>query len=132
MFWSTFSKKTGGTLQEPDIAALIKGTYETSPGPDQEHPTQEEFDAFASATPLWFYILAEGTITVNPADNKVGQRLDPVGSRIVAEVILGVLQKDPTSYLNAECDWRPQFVGAKDEAFDMTNFYKFAESGNFT
>ena len=43
--------------------------------------------------PLWFYILKEAEI-VGP-----GRELGPVGGRIVAEVLVGLLQKDPNSYL---------------------------------
>ncbi len=38
-----------------------------------------------------------------------GLHLGPVGGRIVAEVILGFLQLDRTSYLSRRLDWRPTF-----------------------
>ena len=44
--------------------------------------------------PLWFYILKEAEL---PPQN--GERLGPVGGRIVAEVLIGLLQRDPNSYL---------------------------------
>ena len=43
--------------------------------------------------PLWFYILKEAEIVGK------GRTLGPVGGRIVAEVLVGLLQKDPNSYL---------------------------------
>lgn len=49
--------------------------------------------AFANGTPLWFYILAESDRVAN------GQRLGPVGARIVAEVMVRLLQIDPNSIL---------------------------------
>ncbi len=52
-------------------------------------------------TPLWLYVLREADI-VND-----GLRLGPVGGRIVAEVFIGLLQLDPTSFLSAQPDWRP-------------------------
>ncbi|WP_207454548.1 peroxidase family protein [Herbiconiux sp. SYSU D00978] len=50
--------------------------------------------------PLWFYILKESELLG-------GRRLGPVGGRIVAEVILGILALDKTSYLNAPKGWAP-------------------------
>ena len=43
--------------------------------------------------PLWFYILKEAEIVGK------GRELGPVGGRIVAEVLVGLLQKDLNSYL---------------------------------
>jgi len=52
-------------------------------------------------TPLWFYILKE-------AEHRGGgDRLGPVGGRIVAEVLIGLLRSDPASYLSLERDWEP-------------------------
>jgi len=44
-------------------------------------------------TPLWFYILREADV------REGGQRLGPVGGRIVAEVIIGMIKGDPDSCL---------------------------------
>ena len=59
---------------------------------------------FASNTPLWYYVLAESR-AVND-----GERLGPVGGRIVAETLIGLLRADPTSYLSAFPAFRP-FLG---------------------
>jgi hypothetical protein len=45
-------------------------------------------------TPLFYYILKEAEVIGK------GRKLGPVGSRIVAEVIEMILQRDPQSYLN--------------------------------
>jgi hypothetical protein len=52
--------------------------------------------------PLWFYILKEAEL---PPYN--GERLGPVGGRIVAEVLVGLLQRDPNSYLYLDAAWKP-------------------------
>jgi hypothetical protein len=52
-------------------------------------------------TPLWLYILREADV-VND-----GAHLGPVGGRIVAEVFVGLLQMDASSYLSADPSWRP-------------------------
>ena len=41
-----------------------------------------------------------------------GLHLGPVGGRIVAEVIIGLLQSDPDSYLSYDPRWRPTLPGA--------------------
>ena len=52
--------------------------------------------------PLWFYILKEYEL---PPYN--GERLGPVGGRIMAEVLVGLLQRDPNSYLYLDPAWKP-------------------------
>jgi Animal haem peroxidase len=49
--------------------------------------------AYQGEAPLWLYILAESQIVHD------GAKLGPVGSRIVAEVIGGLLAADNTSYI---------------------------------
>jgi hypothetical protein len=51
-------------------------------------------------TPLWYYILKEAEVIAD------GLTLGPVGGRIVAEVIIGILQRDPNSFLGNP-RWRP-------------------------
>jgi hypothetical protein len=50
--------------------------------------------------PLWFYILKESELLG-------GKKLGPVGGWIVAEVILGLLGLDKTSYFNANPSFTP-------------------------
>jgi hypothetical protein len=52
--------------------------------------------------PLWFYILKEAEL---PPYN--AERLGPVGGRVVAEVLVGLLQRDPNSYLYLDPAWKP-------------------------
>jgi hypothetical protein len=53
-------------------------------------------------TPLWYYILREAAVRTG------GNRLGEAGGRIVAEVLIGTLERDPSSMLWAEPDWRPR------------------------
>jgi hypothetical protein len=57
--------------------------------------------------PLWFYVLKEAQCAPRQDDGVRGEQLGPVGGRIVAEVILGLLQADETSYLRADPDFAP-------------------------
>jgi hypothetical protein len=53
-------------------------------------------------TPLWFYILREADAGTG------GARLGPVGGRIVAEVLVGLIDSDTTSFRHNGQDWKPQ------------------------
>jgi hypothetical protein len=59
---------------------------------------------FATSTPLWYYVLAEARVTAG------GLNLGPVGGRIVAETLIGLLRADATSYLSAKPGFHP-FLG---------------------
>jgi len=52
--------------------------------------------------PLWFYVLREAAKRGNS-----GAWLGPVGGRIVAEVLIGLVEADPSSYLHASPAWKP-------------------------
>jgi hypothetical protein len=65
-------------------------------------------------TPLWFYVLREAEVAAG------GQHLGPVGGRIVAEVILGLVKGDRNSYLRQDPDWRPTYgAGSGFTAADL-------------
>jgi hypothetical protein len=53
-------------------------------------------------TPLWYYILREAAACTG------GDRLGPVGGRIVAEVLVGLINADATSFRTNSQGWRPQ------------------------
>lgn len=58
--------------------------------------------------PLWLYILAEAAeVGRENHEGKFekGEGLGPVGARIVAEVLIGLLEEDPRSYLGANRNW---------------------------
>jgi hypothetical protein len=55
----------------------------------------------SSETPLWYYILREADV------RQAGDRLGPVGSRIVGEVLVGLLDLDPSSVRHAPESWKP-------------------------
>jgi hypothetical protein len=57
-------------------------------------------------TPLWFYVLREAEVSA------AGEHLGPVGGRIVAEVIVGLVRGDRQSYLRQSPDWTPTYGSA--------------------
>lgn len=72
-------------------------------------------------TPLWYYILYEAR------KKQGGKRLGPVGSRIVAEVIIGLIQGDKTSFLNQDPNWVPKDKDGKEKKdFNMADLLELA------
>jgi len=73
------------------------------------------------STPLWYYVLKEAEVTQD------GLRLGPVGGRIVAEVIIGLLQLDPASYLSVQPSWTPTLPSRRGAGqFEMVDFLTIA------
>jgi hypothetical protein len=72
------------------------------------------------STPLWYYVLKEAELIED------GLHLGPVGGRIVAEVIVGLLQSDPDSHLSYDPRWRPTLPSRDRGDFRMVDFLTFA------
>jgi hypothetical protein len=66
-------------------------------------------------TPLWFYILREADVIGD------GDRLGPVGGRIIGEVLVGLLDADPESYRAVQPDWRPTLPAAGPDGFALSD-----------
>src|SRR5579883_2249278 len=75
-----------------------------------------------SETPLWYYILKEAEVRHN------GEHLGAVGGRIVAEVLLGLIDADPGSYRNADEEWRPELPGTREGDFTVADLLAFAKA----
>ena len=72
--------------------------------------------------PLWFYILKEAEL---PPYN--GERLGPVGGRIMAETLVGLLQRDPNSYLYLNSAWKPAPpIAPTTGKFEFVDLLKYA------
>jgi hypothetical protein len=78
---------------------------------------------FETKTPLWYYVLKEAEVKAN------GNSLGPVGSRIIAETIIGQIREDPNSYLNAPGGaWSPE-QGVKNDGepiVSINDLFRFA------
>jgi hypothetical protein len=74
---------------------------------------------FDKSTPLWYYVLREAELRAD------GLTLGKVGGRIVAEVLIGLIQSDPSSYLVQKPGWRPTLTSA-GSSFRMKDFLTFA------
>lgn len=95
--------------------------------------TKHKLDVFAGNCPLWAYVLAEAMVNaaaVRP--NATGApkistpKLGPVGGRIVAEVMLGLMYGDGTSYLRRDPLFVPTVGGVKRPAFTLADLVNMA------
>jgi Animal haem peroxidase len=87
-------------------------------GTDLDEYRSSSYD-FKAGTPLWYYVLKEAEVKAE------GLTLGPVGGRIVAEVLVGLIRSDPSSYLAQEPRWTPTLTSAGAN-FLMTDFLTFA------
>jgi hypothetical protein len=71
-----------------------------------------------SKTPLWYYILKEAQV------KRGGLRLGPVGARLVAEVFIGLVAGDKTSYLS-DPTWKPTLPAQTPGTFLMSDLLRF-------
>ena len=85
------------------------------------------------STPLWYYILREAEyygVTKDPNEPGVGlggQHLGPVGSRIVAETLIGLLWYDKNSFLHNTRGFKPMKPIASDpENFTLDQLIRYA------
>jgi hypothetical protein len=120
-----------GALDDDDQASLavrdlLRGTATGLPSGEAvarragETPlTREEIGladvGWPGETPLWYYILREAAVRED------GDRLGPVGALIVGEVLLGVIDGDPSSQRSADPDWRPTLPGREPGRFTLTD-----------
>jgi hypothetical protein len=71
-------------------------------------------------TPLWYYILKEAE------QRGKGERLGPVGARLVAEVFVGLVHGDRESYLWLKGkDWKPTLPSKVPGTFTMADLLRF-------
>jgi len=77
---------------------------------------------FQNPAPLWYYVLAEAE-----AESSGGAQLGPVGGRIVAENILGLLQADDTSWINQNPLWQPT-LGSTPGSFTIVDVLRLGSN----
>jgi hypothetical protein len=92
--------------------------------PEDERLSAEQVDELGVDTPLWYYVLKEAELH-GQEQQKGGERLGEVGGRIVAEVLLGLLDGDPLSFLSVQPNWTPEL--AEDGEFTMADLIRFAD-----
>jgi hypothetical protein len=71
-------------------------------------------------TPLWFYLLKE-------AEHRGGgERLGPVGGRLVGEVLVGIVDADGESYRAVDPAWLPTLPAAQPGRFGLAELLAFS------
>jgi hypothetical protein len=76
---------------------------------------------FSERTPLWYYLLAEA------AHHQGGNKLGPVGSTIVAEVLIGMAHRSTDSILKDPAWTGPTLSSATPGEFNLTDLLRFAK-----
>jgi hypothetical protein len=66
-------------------------------------------------TPLWLYVLKESEALHG------GDRLGPVGGRIVGEVLVGIIDADPESFRAVEPSWKPTLPARETGRFGLAD-----------
>jgi hypothetical protein len=104
------------TWELPSGQALARRMGVTGLGPADFDELKRFGLGLEHSTPLWYYTLKEAELVED------GLHLGPVGGRIVAEVIIGLLQSDPGSYLSYDANWRPSLPARTGGDFRMVDF----------
>jgi len=120
--------RRGKALQLPSgqaVAQAIGATPVGDLGLDELGLSAEHRAALEAETPLWYYVLRE-------AENapRRGKRLGPVGGRIVAEVLVGLLAHDPQGFLRQQPGWAPEGLRAETAGhFTLGDILRFGTIG---
>jgi hypothetical protein len=117
--------RRGRALGLPSGAAVARAMHVDRL--DEEHLRLDRLSAdvrkeLLRAPPLWYYVLCEAESELGDD----GRHLGPVGGRIVAEVLTGLLEADPSSYLHDETPWTPTLPRAACGDFTMPDLVRFA------
>jgi hypothetical protein len=107
----------GGATGLPSGEAVARAM-----GVDPLSPEETGLDpaVFAAGTPLWLYILKE-------AEHRAGgERLGPVGGRIVGEVLVGLIGADPAAQRVVDPGWQPTLPAAEPGTFAMADLITLA------
>jgi hypothetical protein len=89
-------------------------------GPHREIIEQH---GLGSQTPLWYYILKEAQV------QDQGERLGEVGSRILAEVFVGLIENSSISILDGS-NWSPTLPSRSPGTFEMADLVLFVNEVN--
>lgn len=85
-------------------------------------PIEVEETRHMGGTPLWYYILKEAEECGHD-----GEHLGPVGSRLMLECFVSMLQNDKHSFQVLHPKWRPNY-GRKKGQFDFVDMINFVNN----
>ncbi len=107
-------------FREKKIEARTLSTDEIRKG---KHECLLAMPGFHENTPLWYYILKEAEVLHQ------GECLGPIGSRIIAETLVGLIQASEFSILKDK-SWKPDLGGRKPNQFEMADLLFFVNDLN--
>ena len=119
----SIARQAGGDPEEAEFPEHVKEVGEMRDAVKQKWVNNS--GPLHQNTPLWYYILREAEyfgVERLPTDPLValgGQHLGPVGSRIVAETLIGLLWKDKSSFIHSQVPFRPFEEIAADGKLDQ-------------
>ena len=89
-------------------------------GPDKKILVDSGYDR---KTPLWYYVLKEAELTAK------GAHLGPVGSKLIADVLMAAILRNANSYRSRNQAWAPTLPGAENpKFFGMSDLLRFANA----
>ncbi|HEY0604094.1 MAG TPA: LysM peptidoglycan-binding domain-containing protein [Herpetosiphonaceae bacterium] len=89
------------------------------------HATLLQRHGFDTRTPLWYYILKEAEVLHD------GRHLGPVGSRLLAETLVGLIQASQISILSeGNRDWRPSLPARNPQHYSMVDLLLLVDDLN--
>jgi hypothetical protein len=116
---ATRDLERGGTTGLPSGEAVARAMG--APVLDAEQVGLREC-GWEAESPLWIYILKESEAL------EQGERLGPVGGRIVGEVLVGIIDADPESFRATDRSWSPTLPAREPGRFSITDMLAPAET----
>jgi hypothetical protein len=115
---SDYSSLANRDLQRGQAIGLPSG--EAVASEMGEEPLAEQQLGLSAAgwqdeTPLWLYILKEAEALHD------GNRLGPVGGRIVGEVLVGIIETDPEAFRKVDPSWTPTLPAREPDRFGIAD-----------
>ncbi|GAA4936607.1 LysM peptidoglycan-binding domain-containing protein [Actinoplanes utahensis] len=101
------------------VEALGKDQIRAAAANDAQRAALDESE-FLTRTPLWYYVLAEAKALHN------GDHLGPVGSTIVAEVLVGLVRRSEDSILKSP-GWKPTLPSERPNHFELADLLRLAK-----
>lgn len=113
-------QEVADALSKKKIEVRTLSAKEIAGGPHKDILTQY---GLHEKTPLWYYILKEAEVLHR------GERLGPIGSRIVAETLVGLIHASEFSILE-DSGWEPDLGQIKLNEFGMADLLAFVNDLN--
>ncbi len=113
----------------PSGQAVAEAMHVAALTPEQvlegRHATVLREHGFDTQTPLWYYILKEAEVLHG------GERLGPVGSRLLVETFVGLIEASQISILSSDNEgWAPMLPAQQSGHFTMVDLLLFVNDLN--